>query len=263
MMWDDDLQLAMQLADLADQISLSYFRSSHLIVDKKSDDSDVSLADREVEIALRKHLASARPHDAIVGEEFGAGDVISTRRWVLDPIDGTTRYLRGIPLFASLIALEQDGDSVLGVASAPALKRRWWAARGLGAFVDGRPIRVSAISKLGEAHLSLGNPGNWLPGGQFKRLGLLSDRAGSTTGYGDFWPHMLVAEGAAEAAIEPSAALWDLAPLKVIVEEAGGRFTDFTGVSTAAGQSAISSNSIVHDELVQLLKDDLDNSSYN
>jgi histidinol-phosphatase len=146
---------------------------------------------------------------------------------------------------------------VIGVASAPALKRRWWAARGLGAFADGRPIRVSAISKLGAAHLSLGNPGNWLACGQFKQLGLIAERAGSTTGYGDFWPHMLVAEGAAEAALEPSAAVWDLAPLKVIIEEAGGRFTDFTGVSTAAGGSAISSNSVVHDELVRLLKDDL------
>jgi len=244
----------MQLADLADPISLAHFQSQDLIVETKPDESFVSHADREVEKALRKYLASARPQDAVLGEEYGAGDVASTRRWIIDPIDGTTRYVRGIPLFASLIALEQDGDLMLGVVSASALKRRWWAARGLGAFADGRPIRVSSISRLEDAHVSLGNPGNWLACGLYERLGAIAQRAGSTTGYGDFWPHLLVAEGAADAALEPSAAVWDLAPLKVVVEEAGGRFTDFAGVSTVAGGSAIASNGLVHDEVLRLLQ---------
>ena len=251
---ETDLQVAIQLADLADPISLCYFQSDRLVIATKSDGSFVSQADREVETALRKHLASARPQDAILGEEDGAGDVVSARRWILDPIDGTTRFSRGIPLFACLIALEQDGEIVLGLVSAPALKRRWWAVRGLGAFADGRPIRVSSISRLEKTHVSLGNPGNWVESGMYERLGPLAGCAGSTTGYGDFWPHMLVAEGAADAALEPSAALWDLAPLKVIVEEAGGRFTDFAGASTAEGGTALSSNGLMHSELLKLLQ---------
>jgi histidinol-phosphatase len=249
-----DLQAAMRLADMADRISLSHFQSDGLAVATKADGSFVSRADREVEGAMRQQLASARPLDAVLGEEYGAGDVVSTRRWILDPIDGTTRFVRGIPLFAGLIALEQEGELVLGVVSAPALKRRWWAARGLGAFSDGRPIRVSSISSLEKAHVSLGNPGNWVESGMYERLGPLASHAGSTTGYGDFWPHVLVAEGAADAALEPSAALWDLAPLKVIVEEAGGRFTDFAGVSTADGGTALASNGLTHDELLRLLR---------
>lgn len=244
----------MQLADIADPISLSHFQSDELVVATKSDGSLVSRADREVEEALRMHLASARPQDAVLGEEYGAGDVVSERRWILDPIDGTTRFSRGIPLFACLVALEQEGDLVLGLVSAPALKRRWWATRGSGAFVDGRPIRVSSISRLENAHVSLGNPGNWAECGMFDRLGPLARRAGNTTGYGDFWPHVLVAEGAADAALEPSAAVWDLAPLKVIVEEAGGRFTDFAGVPTAEGGTALSSNGLTHGELLRLLR---------
>lgn len=249
-----DLQVAIQLADLADPISLSYFQSDGLAVATKADGSFVSHADREVEGAMRKYLNSARPQDAVLGEEYGASDVVSTRRWIIDPIDGTTRFVRGIPLFATLIALEQDGELVLGVVSAPAFRRRWWAARGSGAFADGRPIRVSSISRLEKAHVSLGNPGNWVECGMYERLGPLARHAGSTTGYGDFWPHLLVAEGAADAALEPSAALWDLAPLKVIVEEAGGRFTDFAGVSTAEGGTALASNGLTHDELLRLLR---------
>ena len=250
----DDLQVALRLADIADPISLSYFRSGDLRVETKADESYVSRADRDVERAMREHLAAARPREAVLGEEFGAGEVVSARRWVIDPIDGTTRYVRGIPLFASLIALEEDGEPVLGVVSAPALGRRWWAARGLGAFADGCPIRVSEVSRLADAHVSLGSPGNWLSSGWYERLAPVAGRAGSTTGYGDFWPHLLVAEGSADAALEPSAALWDLAPLKVIVEEAGGRFTDFAGAPTAAGGSALASNGLVHDELLRLLR---------
>lgn len=248
-----DLLLAIQLADLADSISLSHFQSEHLAIETKPDESLVSEADRSVEMALRKHLATTRPLDAVLGEEFGPGDRVSTRRWIIDPIDGTTRYVRGIPLFASLIALEQDEDLVLGLVSAPALKRRWWAARGLGAFVGGRPIRVSKRLRLEDSHVSLGSPGNWLECGLYERLRPIAERAGSTVGYGDFWPHLLVAEGAVDAALEPSAEVWDLAALKVIVEEAGGRFSDFSGISTAAGGSAISSNGLVHDELLELL----------
>lgn len=251
---ETDLQVAMRLADVADPISLSHFLSESLVVAAKPDGSFVSHADREVESAMRERLSHWRPGDAVLGEEYGAGGEVSPRRWILDPIDGTTRFVRGIPLFASLIALEEDGEMVLGLVSAPALRRRWWAVRGSGAFANGHPIRVSSVSRLEEAHVSLGNPGNWVESGLYEQLGPLARHAGSTTGYGDFWPHLLVAEGAADAALEPSAALWDLAPLKIIVEEAGGRFTDFTGSSTAEGGTALATNGLTHDELLRLLR---------
>jgi len=252
---EEDLELALQLSDIADPISLSYFRSSDLVIKTKPDESLVSRADREVEQALRTHLESARPHDAVIGEEYGAGPVIAKRRWIIDPIDGTARYARGIPLFASLIALEQDNELLLGVVSAPVLKRRWWAARDFGAFADGSPIRVSSISSLRDAHVSVGSPRNWLACDLFQLLGTIAGHSGCTTGYGDFWPHLLVAEGSADAALEPSAEVWDLAALKVIVEEAGGRFSDFSGGPSAAGGSAVSSNGLIHDEILSLLRE--------
>ncbi len=248
----DDLELALQLADMADTISLARFGDPALTFANKSDMSPVTEVDQEVERALRLRLAADRPGTAILGEEYG-GETAAEARWILDPIDGTRKYARGIPLFATLIALEEQGQPVLGVASAPALGRRWWAARGYGAFADGRQIHVSGISSLAEANILHGSIEGWIRAGKLEAFAAIARRSWATSGSGDFWIHMLVAEGCAEAALDPEAKLWDLAALKVIVEEAGGRFTDLSGHDTAAGESAFSSNGWVHREIAGLL----------
>ncbi len=250
-----DLALALELADQADAVSLRHFRRSGLVVETKADLSPVSEADRDVEQLLRRRLEVARPTHAIVGEEFGqtAGTAADGPRWVIDPIDGTRKFVRGLPGWGTLIALEDAGGMLVGVASAPALGRRWWAGRGLGAFADGQPIQVSRIPTLAESHVTHGPLESWARAGRAAQLADIAVRSSATSGYGDFWIHMLVAEGAAEAALEVEAAVWDLAALKVIVEEAGGRFTDLRGAPTAEGGSAISSNGLVHAEVLRLL----------
>jgi histidinol-phosphatase len=249
-----DLELALALADEADRISMAYFQSERLVVETKPDETPVTEADREVELAIRARLAAGRPDDGILGEEFGAPSTGSDARWIIDPIDGTKRFMRGVPTFGTLIALEVSSELVVGVVSAPALHRRWWAARGSGAFANGRGITVSRVQHLAEAHVAHASLDSWLESGRVPQLIDIARQAWSTTGAGDFWIHMLVAEGAADAALEPTAAIWDLAPLKVIVEEAGGRFTDFGGRSVAHGGTAVSSNGgPIHDEIIRLL----------
>jgi histidinol-phosphatase len=234
---------------------MRYFQSRDLIVETKPDLTPVTMADREVELAIRRRLGVDRPSDVVVGEEFGGESEGGRRRWIIDPIDGTKRFIRGVPLFATLLALEVNGEMVVGVASATAVQRRWWAARGLGAFASGQPIHVSGVQRLGDAHVSHASLDGWLETGRVDQLRAIAERAWSTTGYGDFWIHLLVAEGAVDAAMEPSASIWDLAPLKIIVEEAGGRFSDFRGVATASGGSCVSSNgSGVHEEVLALLR---------
>jgi histidinol-phosphatase len=250
---DDDLRLALQLADVADAITLQAFRRADLRVETKADMSPVTEADRAVEEALRERIAAERPGDAVVGEEFGSsGD--ASRRWYLDPIDGTKNFVRGVPVFASLIALQQDAQIVVGVCSAPALRMRWWAARGGGAFADGRRIGVSHVDALGDAMLSYDS----VPGFDGEDLGeqfvALARRCARTRGFGDFWSHVLVAEGAVDAAVEPVVSPWDLAPLQVIVEEAGGRFTDLGGNARIDGGSAVSSNGLLHDDVLAALR---------
>lgn len=246
-----DLQLALALADLADAITMRHFRSTSLAVRTKVDRTPVSEADEEVERVLREKLASERPEDAIVGEEFGVtGDVDSgkARRWILDPIDATKNYVRGIPVFATLIAL----DGIAGVVSAPALGRRWWASTGDGAFCNGTRIHVSPIAALEESHLTYDSITDFdLHGGTDAFLAL-TRRCTRARGFGDFWAHMLVAEGAVEIAIEPKVAPWDMAPVKIIVEEAGGRFTDLHGTATIEGGSGLSTNGLVHDAVLEL-----------
>ena len=243
---NDDLNLALALADEADAITMHYFQSATLAVRTKSDRTPVSEADEAVERMIRERIERERPGDGILGEEFGvhAG---SERRWIIDPIDATKNYVRGIPVFATLIAL----DGQVGVVSAPALGRRWWASRGDGAFCDGRAIHVSAIDSIGGAQLCYDD----VPG--FERFGLgerfldLVRRCWRTRGFGDFWSHMLVAEGAAEIAIEPEVAHWDMAAVQVIVEEAGGRFTNLRGEARADGGSGLSTNGLLHDEVLR------------
>jgi histidinol-phosphatase len=256
----DDLQLALELADVADAITMACFRAEDLVVETKPDMTPVSEADQAAEQALRQRLAELRPDDAIVGEEYGADDETVSgdgvvRRWIVDPIDGTKGYVRGMPVWATLLALEQDGELVLGLASAPALGRRWWAASGSGAFTTGAagagetpvPIRVSGVRELQDAQLSFGGWEDWTKLGLRDPLIELCDAVWRSRGFGDFWQYMLVAEGAAEIAIDPGVSLWDLAAPLVIVREAGGQFTDFTGAVTAAGGSGLATNGHLHE----------------
>jgi histidinol-phosphatase len=249
---DPDLALALELADIADEITMRHFLSVDLHVDAKPDLTPVSVADTAVERAIRERLARARPADAVIGEEFGA-EGVSERRWVIDPVDGTKNYVRGVPVWATLIALQVAGVGQLGVVSAPALHRRWWASRGAGAYADGRPIRVSRVARLADAHLTYSSLSGWEKQGRLAGLLELAADVWRTRAFGDFWSYMLVAEGAADIAAEPEVSVWDLAPLQVIVEEAGGRFTDLAGTETVEGGSAVSTNGLLHAEVLRLL----------
>ena len=248
-----DLAFALELADQADAIALGRFDAADLVVETKPDLTPVTEADRAVEQALRKRIAEGRPGHAVVGEEFGA-DEAGSARWILDPIDGTKNYLRGVPVWATLIALEREGRVEVGVVSAPALQRRWWAARGEGAFLDGRRIRVSRVAELSDALLSHASLTSWEEHGRGEQFLTLVRSCWRTRGFGDFWSHVLVAEGAVDLAVEPEVELWDLAALQVIVEEAGGRFTDLGGAATPAGGSAVSTNGLLHDRVLATLR---------
>ncbi len=248
-----DLAFALQLADLADAITVERFQADDLLVETKPDLTPVTEADRAVERALRKRIGEERPGHGVVGEELGADEQGSVR-WILDPIDGTKNYLRGIPVWATLIALEREGRVEVGVVSAPALHRRWWAARGEGAFVDGRPIHVSRIAELSDAVLSHASFTSWEEHGLGEQFLTLVRGCWRTRGFGDFWSHMLVAEGVVDLAVEPEVALWDLAALQVIVEEAGGRFTDLGGTPTPAGGSVVTTNGRLHDQVLTTLR---------
>ena len=236
----DDLALALELADAADSISLPSFRTG-IAVETKPDLTPVTEADRAVESVLRRLLAERRPNDGILGEEEGASGS-GDRRWILDPIDGTRNYARGVPVWATLVALEDSGEVRLGVVSAPALGRRWWAERGEGAFADGDRIGVSSVTRIEDAVLSFAYE-NGVPD--------LARRAWHVRGLGDFWAHVLVAEGAVDGAVDARGVHeWDLAALQVIVEEAGGRFSDFAGAARIDSGSALTSNGLLHDELL-------------
>jgi len=222
-------------------------------VESKPDLTPVTEADRDAERMIRERLARERPADAVVGEEYGETGS-GSRRWILDPIDGTVSYARGVPIWATLIALEVDGVMRVGVASAPALRRRWWAARGEGAFADGRPIRVSEVAAVDDALLCYTSGRSfdqYALGDQFRAL---AKRCWAARGFSDFWGHVLVAEGSADISVEPVMNLWDNAPLQVILEEAGGRFTDLDGVARSDGGNALSTNGRLHDEALAALR---------
>jgi len=240
-----DLALALSLADEADAISLERFRAGDLHVETKPDLTPVTEADRAVETRIRARLAHERPDDGILGEELGVSGG-SARRWIVDPIDGTRNYSRGIPVWATLIALEEEGQILLGVVSAPALHRRWHAERGGGAWVNDDRVRVSAVREIEDAVLSFALE---------QPIPALAAYAWHARGYGDFWAHMLVAEGAVDAAVDAvGVKIWDLAAIQPIVEEAGGRFTDAAGAARVDGGTAISSNGHLHDELLAAVR---------
>jgi histidinol-phosphatase len=237
-----DLDLALRLADAADALSLARFRTG-IPFETKPDLTPVTEADRTVEKELRALLDEARPGDAVLGEEQGSTGA-GSRRWIVDPIDGTRNYARGVPVWATLIALEESGSVRLGVASAPALGRRWWAERGEGAFADGDRIGVSSVARIEDAVLSFSF-------GRRTPIFEIGRRAWHVRGFGDFWAHMLVAEGAVDGAVDAvGVSEWDLAAVQVIVEEAGGRFSDFQGVSRIDGGAAVTSNGLLHAELL-------------
>jgi len=253
---DDDLALALRLADRADSITMERFGALDLRVDTKPDLTPVTDADQSTEKVLRDMLAAERPDDSVFGEEFGGSTTFTGRQWVLDPIDGTKNFVRGVPVWCTLIALLQDGTPTVAVISAPALARRWWATAGGGAFVafggTSRPISVSAVSELDSASLSFSD---LTTGWDQRREAFiaLTDAVWRVRGYGDFWPYCLVAEGAIDIACEPEVKLWDIAPLDLLVREAGGRFTSIDGTPGPHGGSSIATNGLLHDEVVRRL----------
>jgi len=241
------------MADAADAITLPRFRAADLVVDTKPDLTPVTEVDRAAEVALRAIIASERPGHGVLGEEFGDDPGDGDCRWVLDPLDGTKNFVRGIPVWATLIALEEGGRITAGVVSAPALGRRWWAARGEGAWADGRPIRVSAVESIADAQLSYDSVPEFDARGLTASFLALARDCWRTRGYGDFWSHVLVAEGAFDIAVEPEVEYWDMAAVQVIVEEAGGRFSDLSGSPRADGGSALATNGLLHDEVLAAL----------
>jgi histidinol-phosphatase len=248
-----DLRLALSLADAADEITLRHFQSATLAVRTKVDLTPVSEADEAVERALREILTKERPADAVVGEEFGTSGT-SSRRWILDPIDATKNYVRGIPVYATLIALVEGDKPVVGVISAPALSRRWWSAAGEGAFCNGRPMHVSGIDALSEATITFDSAADFDKFGTTEQFLALVRQCSRGRGFGDFWIHMMVAEGAVEIAIEPEVAPWDVAAVQAIVEEAGGRFTDLRGNARFDGGSGLSTNGLLHDAALEFFR---------
>jgi histidinol-phosphatase len=251
----DDLAFALELADRADTITMERFGALDLRIDTKPDLTPVTDADRSAETTLRDLLARDRPDDTIVGEEFG-GTAGLGRQWVVDPIDGTKNFVRGVPVWCTLIALLEDGVPTVGVVSAPALGRRWWAGQGEGAHTSfmgsTRRLSVSGVSELSAASLSYSDlTTGW--DDRRDRFLALTDEVWRVRGYGDFWSYCLVAEGAVDIAAEPEVKLWDIAPMDILIREAGGTFTGIDGSPGPHGGSGLATNGLLHDQVVNRL----------
>lgn len=256
--YHDDLRLAHVLADVADAATMERFKALDLKVETKPDLTPVSEADRKAEELIRNALQRARPRDAVLGEEFG-NEGQGPRRWIIDPIDGTKNYVRGVPVWATLIALltrEPGGaQGVVGMVSAPALGRRWWASLGAGAYTgrnltSATRIHVSQVSRIEDASFGYSSLAGWEKQGRLGGFLDLTRACWRTRGYGDFWPYMMVAEGAMDICAEPELSLWDMAAPCVVVTEAGGRFTSLEGVPGPEGDNAVASNALLHEELL-------------
>jgi histidinol-phosphatase len=251
----DDLSVALRLADAADRITTARFRAEDLVVDRKPDRSPVTDADTAVEDAIRAVLAADRPDDAILGEERG-GTLGAGRTWIVDPIDGTKNFLRGVPAWATLIALVEGRSPLVGVVSAPAFGRRWWASAGGGAFGSfggvTRPLRVSGVRTLEDAYLSTTDLQSW--GSSRARYLELVEACWESRAFGDYWQHCLVADGGVDVAAEPIANAWDLAAVQLLVTEAGGAFTDLTGEPRFDGGSALATNGHLHEAALSILR---------
>lgn len=255
--YSDDLRLAHVMADAADDITMRRFKAVDLKIDTKPDLTPVSDADRAVEDAIRDTLSRSRPRDAIVGEEYGtSGD--GARSWIIDPIDGTKNYVRGVPVWATLIALMEQGQIVVGVVSAPALNRRWWAMKGGGAWT-GRSLatasrcQVSSIAQLADASLSFSDLEEWEKHGRLDGFLDLTREVWRTRGYGDFWSHVMVAEGVVDISAEPELSPWDMAALTILIEEAGGTCTGLDGSAPMDSGSLVCTNGLLHGEVLKRL----------
>ena len=258
---ESDLELALELAAIADEITMARYLAQDLVVTTKPDNTPVTDADRATEEAIRNHLTIKRPDDGLVGEEFGNENKAAERYWVIDPIDGTKNFMRGVPTWATLIGLverQSNGSEkvIIGVASAPALFRRWYASDGNGSFTTlgnsaPRRICVSKVSELSNASIAYSDFQGWSD--RLVKFQNLISTCTRSRGYGDFWSHMLVAEGAVDIAAEPALALWDMAALDVIVREAGGTFSNLAGVEGPFGGSGISTNTLIHSTVMAAL----------
>lgn len=252
MSFSRELEFANGLADIADEISMRYWRRASTEIRSKHDGTPVTQADEEIERVLRKEIASAFPAHGILGEEEPESEGTSGAKWIIDPIDGTKNFSWGIPVWGTLIALEVEGEIRCGVASAPALGERYAAGRELGATRNGETIGVSAIDSLSEARVGFTSVDTFVEQGVHEEFVRYVGTAAHDRGIGDFYGHMLVASGSLDAMVEPRLNAWDLGPLIVIVEEAGGRFTDLSGTRHIYGQSVISSNGAVHDAVLEV-----------
>jgi histidinol-phosphatase len=254
---NSDLELALQMADVADDLSMSRYRALDLSVETKPDFTPVTEADRAVEVALRELLASKRPADGVIGEEFPNTNEAASRTWIIDPIDATKNYVRGVPVWGTLIALAIDGEPVVGVVSAPAMGRRWWASPEDGAFtkdVDGsvRKISPSKVQSLSDASFSYSDPIGWDLLGK-DSLAKITNAVWRTRGYGDFWSHLLVAEGAVDIAIEPELQNYDMAAFIAVANAAGCKVTGIKGQTAMQAGHAITTNALLHDQVLKLL----------
>ncbi|KND32473.1 histidinol-phosphatase [Streptomyces acidiscabies] len=257
----DDLRLAHVLADAADAATTARFKALDLKVETKPDMTPVSEADKAAEELVRGHLQRARPRDAILGEEYGL-EGTGPRRWVIDPIDGTKNYVRGVPVWATLIALTEASEGgyqpVVGLVSAPALGRRWWAAKGHGAYT-GRSLssasrmHVSRVADLSDASFAYSSLSGWEDRGTLNGFLDLTREVWRTRAYGDFWSYMMVAEGAVDLCAEPELSLWDMAAPAIVVQEAGGMFTGLDGRPGPHSGNAAASNGLLHEELLGYL----------
>lgn len=253
----DDLRLAHVLADAVDQLTMSRFKAQDLEVSTKPDLTEVTDADRAAEQLVRSQLSRSRSRDQVIGEEFGSTGS-SPRQWVIDPIDGTRNFVRGVPVWATLIGLIEDGQPVIGLVSAPSLSRRWWAGAGAGAWTGTRissasQLQVSQVDDIEDASLSYSSLHGWADAERLPQMLNLMQRFWRTRAYGDFWSYMLVAEGAVDVACEPELNLHDMVALAPIVTEAGGRFTSIDGEDGPFGGSAVASNGILHDEVLEAI----------
>lgn len=257
--YTDDLRLAHVLADTVDALTMSRFRAQDLKVETKPDLTPVTDADRDAERLIRSQLGRVRNRDSILGEEFGTTGS-GPRQWVVDPIDGTKNFVRGVPVWATLIALIDDGVPVVGLVSAPALQRRWWAGTGTGAWAGrslakAERLRVSSVDRLEDASLSYSSLSGWKELGRRDAFLELTDQVWRTRAYGDFWSYCMVAEGTVDAAAEPELNLYDMAALVPIVEEAGGRFTSLGGAPGPFGGNAAATNGLLHDQVLEIIGD--------
>ena len=260
--WRDDLHLAHTIADQVDPLTQAHFDNQDFEIETKPDLTPVTVADREAESLIRDYLSRARTRDSVLGEEFGTTGH-SPRQWIIDPIDGTKNFVRGVPVWASLISLAEDGEVVVGLVSAPALGKRWWAVKGGGAWSGrslalARQLHVSSVADLEDASLSYSSLSGWVDRRRLRGMLSLMQGCWRTRAYGDFWSYMLLASGAVDVAAEPELEVYDMAALVPIVSEAGGRFTSLAGEPGPWGGDAVATNGPLHDAVLTLLAKETD-----